>query len=49
MENSELYRLVAGQDLASEDFDLDLLGVMPKKKGKKEKGTPWCALLKAAG
>lgn len=38
MEASELYRLVAGQDLAGEGLDLDLLGVMPKKKEPKNKG-----------
>lgn len=37
MEASELYRIVAGQDLAGEGLDLDLLGVMPKKKEPKNK------------
>jgi len=32
LENSELYRAVSGQDLTSEDVDLELLGPKPKKK-----------------
>lgn len=34
MENSEVYRRVSGMDLANEALNFDLLGKMPKKKGK---------------
>lgn len=35
MNNSELYRNVSGQDLASEALDFELLGRAPRKKGKR--------------
>jgi hypothetical protein len=31
MENSDMYRVVSGQDLVSEDVNLELLGPMPNK------------------
>jgi len=31
MENSEMYRVVSGQDLVSEDLNLELLGTRPNK------------------
>ncbi len=32
MNNSELYRSVSGQDVVSEDLELDILGISPTKK-----------------
>jgi len=32
MENSEIYRAVSGEDLLSEDLDLELLGPASSKK-----------------
>ena len=39
MENSELYRAASGQDLTSEDLDLELLGPKSNKK-RTPKRTP---------
>jgi hypothetical protein len=32
MENSEIYRALSGEDLISDNLDLELLGPAPKKK-----------------
>jgi tetratricopeptide (TPR) repeat protein len=34
MENSDIYRRASGMDLATESLDFDLLGKVPKQKGK---------------